>query len=67
MRAALEAEVQKQTAYLTRAIEALQAEIDERKRMETEVETHIELLDAFHRKKPTEMHGEKEMLPRIRF
>jgi hypothetical protein len=35
--------------------------------METEVETHIELLDAFRRKKPTEMHGEKEMLARIRF
>jgi DNA repair exonuclease SbcCD ATPase subunit len=44
MRSELESEVQKKTAYLTRAIEELQAEIDERKRMEAEVETtHWEL------------------------
>jgi hypothetical protein len=44
MRTELELEVKKKTAYLTRAIEGLQAEIDERKRMEAEVETtHIEL------------------------
>ena len=44
MRVELELEVQKKTAYLTRAIEELEAEIDERKRMEAEVETtHWEL------------------------
>jgi len=44
MKAELELEVEKKTAYLTRAIEELQAEMDERKRMETEVETaHWEL------------------------
>jgi hypothetical protein len=44
IRAELESEVQKKTAYLMRAIEELQSEIEERKRMETEVETtHLEL------------------------
>ena len=44
MRAELELEVQKKTAFLTRAIEELQAEIDKHKRMEMEVETtHFEL------------------------
>ena len=44
MRAGLEREVQKKTAYLTRAIEELQTEIDERRRMEIEIEsTHLEL------------------------
>ena len=44
VRAELELEVQKKTAYLMRAIQELQSEIDERKRMETEVETtHLEL------------------------
>ena len=67
LRAGLEAEVQKKTIHLTRAIEALEAEIDERKRMETELEAHIDLLKACRRTEPTEMHGEKEMLSRIRF
>jgi DNA repair exonuclease SbcCD ATPase subunit len=44
MRAELESEVKKKTAYLMRAIEELQAEIDARKRAEAEVETtHWEL------------------------
>ena len=67
LRAGLEAEVQKKTIHLTRAIEALQDEIDERKRMATELEAHIELLKACRRTETTEMHGEKEMLARIRF
>ena len=47
LRAELESEVKKKTAYLSRAIEELQAEIDGRKRMEAEVEkTHKELLAA---------------------
>jgi C4-dicarboxylate-specific signal transduction histidine kinase len=44
MRAELESEVQKKTAYLMRAIEELQSEIDGRKQAEAEVETtHLEL------------------------
>lgn len=39
LRVELEQEVKKKTAYLTRAIEELQAEIDERKRMESAMET----------------------------
>ena len=47
LRAELESEVKKKTAYLTRAIEELQTEIDERKRVEAEVEkAHKELLAA---------------------
>jgi hypothetical protein len=46
LRVALELEVQKKTIYLTRAIEGLQFEIDERKRMEAELQTHVELFDA---------------------
>jgi phage host-nuclease inhibitor protein Gam len=47
LRAELESEVKKKTAYLSRAIEELQTEIDGRKRMEVEVEkTHKELLAA---------------------
>jgi hypothetical protein len=67
LRAGLEVEVQKKTAYLTRAIEALQDEIDERKQMATELAAHIDLLKACRRMEPTELHGEKEMLARIRF
>lgn len=44
MRVELESEVKKKTAYLLRAIEELQAEMDERKHMEKEVDTaHWEL------------------------
>jgi C4-dicarboxylate-specific signal transduction histidine kinase len=39
MKAQLELEVEKKTEYLTRAISELQTEMDERKRMESEVET----------------------------
>ena len=47
LRAELESEVKKKTAYLSRAIEELQSEIDSRKRMEAEIEkTHRELLAA---------------------
>jgi len=47
LRSELESEVKKKTAYLSRAIEELQLEIDGRKRMEAEVEkTHKELLAA---------------------
>jgi uncharacterized protein YlxW (UPF0749 family) len=47
LRAELESEVKKKTAYLSRAIEELQSEIDSRKRMEAEIEkTHKELLAA---------------------
>jgi C4-dicarboxylate-specific signal transduction histidine kinase len=47
LRAELESEIKKKTAYLTRAIEELQTEIDERKRVQAEVEkTHKELLAA---------------------
>jgi hypothetical protein len=47
LRAELESEVKKKTAYLSRAIEELQLEIDGRKRMEAEIEkTHKELLAA---------------------
>jgi len=47
LRADLESEVKKKTAYLSRAIEELQLEIDGRKRMETEIEkTQKELLAA---------------------
>jgi len=47
LRAELESEVKKKTAYLSRAIEELESEIDGRKRMEAEIEkTHKELLTA---------------------
>lgn len=49
LRAELELEVEKKTNYLTRAIEALQTEVDERKRMETELQAHIELLNTSRR------------------
>jgi C4-dicarboxylate-specific signal transduction histidine kinase len=47
LRAELESQVKEKTAHLTKAIEELQLEIDQRKRMEAEVEkTHKELLVA---------------------
>jgi hypothetical protein len=47
LRAELESQVKEKTAHLTKAIEELQLEIDQRKRMEAEVEkTHKELLTA---------------------
>jgi DNA repair exonuclease SbcCD ATPase subunit len=47
LRTELESEVKKKTAYLSRAIEELQLEIDGRKRMEAEIEkTQKELLAA---------------------
>ena len=67
LRAGLEAEVQKKTAYLTRAIEALQVEIDARKLMATELEAHIDLLKICRRTEPAEMHGKPEMLHLMRF
>jgi hypothetical protein len=49
-----------------RAIEVLQAEIDERKRMEAEVEAHVELLGTVHMAKHTEPGG-PDTLGHIRF
>ena len=49
LRAELELEVKKKTMYLTRTIEALESEIEERKRVEAELEAHIELLAATRR------------------
>jgi len=46
LRAELELEVKKKTIYLTRTIEALEIEIEERKRIAAELEAHIELLAA---------------------
>ena len=47
LRAELESEVKKKTAYLSRALEELQSEMDGRKRMEAEIErTQNELLAA---------------------
>jgi len=66
LRAGLEAEVEKKTAHLMRAIEVLQAEIDERKRMEAEVAAHVELLGTVHIAKRTEPGG-PETLDHIRF
>jgi len=50
MRAELESEVKKKTAYLMRAIEELQVEMDERKRMETEAHTARFELNVVSRK-----------------
>jgi hypothetical protein len=50
LRAGLESEVKKKTAYLMRAIEELQLEIDERKQAEAEVETtQLKLRAAYHK------------------
>jgi C4-dicarboxylate-specific signal transduction histidine kinase len=47
LRAELESQVKEKTAHLTKAVEELQLEIEQRKRMESEVEkTHKELLAA---------------------
>jgi len=66
LRAALELEVKKQTAHLTRAIEVLQAEIDARKQMEAEVKAHVELLEAA-RRSAAEPDRDTETLVRVRF
>jgi hypothetical protein len=58
LRAALESEVEKKTIYLTRAIEGLEAEIDERKRMEAGLQAHIELLAAYRH--PGSLHFDHE-------
>lgn len=50
MRGELESEIKKKTAYLTRALEELQAEIDVRKRAETEAESTRWELDAVSRR-----------------
>jgi len=66
LRAGLEAEVEKKTAHLMRAIEALQTEIDERKRMAAEVEAHVALLEAA-RGAERSPSGNPETLAHIRF
>lgn len=48
MRSELEAEVQKKTAHLTRAIEELHLEIDERRRAEEQIRDQAKLLDLSH-------------------
>jgi C4-dicarboxylate-specific signal transduction histidine kinase len=67
LRANLESEVAKKTSHLTRAIEALQAEIDERKRMEVEVEAHVELLSHTQMLKRQDLAADTEIISRIRF
>ncbi|MDR3455838.1 MAG: hypothetical protein P4N60_00210 [Verrucomicrobiae bacterium] len=67
LRAGLETEVQKKTAHLTRAIEALQAEIDERKRMEAEVQAHVQLLDDTQLLLRKGRNHDAEMVANIRF
>ena len=66
LRAQLEIEVGKKTRHLTLAMEALQAEIDERKRMEAEVEAHVELLDTVHRTR-SDFNNQAELTAHIRF
>jgi hypothetical protein len=46
LRERLETDVQRKTAHLMRAVDALQAEMDERKRMEAEVAAHVGLLEV---------------------
>jgi hypothetical protein len=53
LRRELELEVKKKTVFLTRALEELQAEIDERKRVETEANTTRGELSAVSRKAET--------------
>ena len=56
LRAELETEVKKKTAYLTRAIEGLEAEMEERKRMQVDMEkAQTELLVASRHASPAEM------------
>jgi Skp family chaperone for outer membrane proteins len=56
LRADLEVEVQKKTAYLTRALDELQAEIDQRKQMETEVQkSNTQLFFASRQVKAAEL------------
>ena len=70
-RAELEQEVHKKTAYLVRAIEQLQAEMDERKRMKSEIETaHWELRAVSGQVQTAQMandvlHGVEEMLKSV--
>jgi C4-dicarboxylate-specific signal transduction histidine kinase len=67
LRAGLELEVEKKTRHLTRAIEALQAEIDERKRMEAEVAAHIELLETSHFRRSPERNAGTQVPSNILF
>lgn len=48
LRAGLEAEIKKKTDHLTRAIEELQTEMDERKRVEERLRQQARLLDLAH-------------------
>jgi hypothetical protein len=63
LRENLETEVQKKTAHLVRVVDALQAEIEERKRMEAEVAAHVGLLEVSHGRNG----GAKDEPARIRF
>jgi hypothetical protein len=63
LRERLETEVEKKTAHLMRVVDALQTEMDERKRMETEVAAHVGLLEV-----SCGQNGEdKKSLAHIRF
>jgi len=47
MRVDLETEVNKQTLHLTRVLQELQSEFDERRRAKAELKAHINLLDLY--------------------
>ncbi|HTB84320.1 MAG TPA: hypothetical protein VK742_11750 [Candidatus Sulfotelmatobacter sp.] len=59
----LQTEVDTKTAHLMRAVDALQAEMDERKRMEAEVAAHVGLLEVTR----GQNGDEKNRLANIRF
>jgi len=63
LRERLQTEVEKKTAHLLRAVDALQAEMDERKRMEAEVAAHVGLLEVSR----SQNGDEKKPLEHIRF
>jgi predicted membrane metal-binding protein len=54
LRENLEREVEKKTAHLVRVVNALQAEMEERKRMATEVAAHVGLLELTRNKNGSE-------------
>jgi hypothetical protein len=63
LRERLQTEVEKKTAHLMRAVDALQTEMDERKRMEAEVAAHVGLLEVSR----SQNGGEKNPLAHVRF
>ena len=67
LRTGLEAEVQRKTIYLTRMIEALEAEIQKRDQIELEIETQKKLLGESCRTARAHSPGDRLILPDIRF